>query len=412
MKLQTLTASVLFASWTLAGVVKRDALFLQGQPIDGKGKGAPILGGTDRQIDKANPANLGQQSTDSGTVPNLKWRFGDSKTRIYPGGWVREQVNDDLPASHDIAAAQQHLKKGAIRELHWHRVAEWGQVLFGRVLVSAVDENGRHQTTELDFGDIWYFPKGQAHTVQGLDDENEYLLAFDDANFDQAGTTFNLDDWLAKTPKSILAKSFGLPESTFDKLPERNPYIQNSTSGQGSKLRKVSGGAGDLSGDASYVYRTFQHAPEPAPGGAGQWWKIDSTNFPIAKTIASTYVVIEPLGVRELHWHPTSEEWLYFHEGEAQATVFTGNSNSRTFNFKPGDTAVFPDNSGHYIENTSATQNLTFIEIYKSERVADVSLTQWLALTPADIVADVLKIPVDVVQGLKKEKQVIVHGRQ
>lgn len=65
--------------------------------------------------------------------------------------------------------------------------AEWGQVLFGRVLVSAVDEKGRHQTTELGFGDIWYFPKGQAHTVQGLDDENEYLLAFDDADFDRAG---------------------------------------------------------------------------------------------------------------------------------------------------------------------------------------------------------------------------------
>jgi hypothetical protein len=65
---------------------------------------------------------LGQQSTDSGTVPNLKWRFSDSKTRIYPGGWVREQVDNDLPQSHDIAAAQQHLKKGAIRELHWHRV--------------------------------------------------------------------------------------------------------------------------------------------------------------------------------------------------------------------------------------------------------------------------------------------------
>lgn len=60
-------------------------------------------------------------------------------------------------------------------------------MLFGRVLISAVDENGRHQTTELGFGDIWYFPKGQAHTVQGLDDENEYLLAFDDADFDRAG---------------------------------------------------------------------------------------------------------------------------------------------------------------------------------------------------------------------------------
>lgn len=118
-------------------------------------------------------------------------------------------------------------------------------------------------------------------------------------------TTFNLDDWLAKTPKSIIAKSFGLPESVFDKIPDKTPYILNSTNGQASKFRKITGGAGELTGDASYVYRTLQHAPEPAPGGAGQWWKIDSTNFPIAKTIASTYVVIEPKGLRELHWHPT-----------------------------------------------------------------------------------------------------------
>lgn len=69
-----------------------------------------------------NPNNLGQQSTDAGTVPNLKWSFSDSKTKILKGGWVREQVVTDLPASHDIAGAQQHLKKGAIRELHWHKV--------------------------------------------------------------------------------------------------------------------------------------------------------------------------------------------------------------------------------------------------------------------------------------------------
>lgn len=50
-----------------------------------------------------------------------------------------------------------------------------------------------------------------------------------------------------------------------------------------------------------------------------------------------------------------SEEWLYFHEGEARATVFTGNSNSRTFNFKPGDTAVFPDNSGMFLPHMTPT---------------------------------------------------------
>jgi oxalate decarboxylase len=79
-------------------------------------------GGTNKELDLQNPDNLGQQPTDNGVVPNLKWSFSDSKTRLLKGGWVREQVIQDLPSSHDISGAQQHLVKGAIRELHWHKV--------------------------------------------------------------------------------------------------------------------------------------------------------------------------------------------------------------------------------------------------------------------------------------------------
>lgn len=69
-----------------------------------------------------------------------------------------------------------------------------------------------------------------------------------------------------------------------------------------------------------------------------------------------------------------------------------------------------PSDCSHYIENTSETEDLVWIEIYKSERVADISLTQWLALTPADIVAQVLKIPLDIAEGLKKEKQLLIQS--
>jgi oxalate decarboxylase len=62
----------------------------------------------------------------------------------------------------------------------------------------------------------------------------------------------------------------------------------------------------------------------------------------------------------------------------------------------------------HYIENTSDTEDLVWIEIYKSDRVADIPLTQWLALTPADIVAQTLKVPISFVEKLKKEKQVLI----
>ena len=104
-----------------------------------------------------------------------------------------------------------------------------------------------------------------------------------------------------------------------------------------------------------------------------------------------------------------AEEWLYFAQGHAQATVFLGGANARTFDFSAGDTAVFPDNSGHYVQNTSKNETLVWIELYKSDRVVDISLTQWLALTPPDIVASTLKVDESVVKLLKTVKQEIVR---
>ncbi|MCJ1325283.1 hypothetical protein MMC10_001945 [Thelotrema lepadinum] len=378
--------------------------FNQGQPSDGNGKGGPISGGTNKGLDLQNPANLGQESTDSGTVVNLKWSFSDSHTRLLNGGWVREQVITDLPASNDIAGAQQHLEKGAIRELHWHRVAEWGYVYKGQVAVSAVDENGRNQFETLDEGDIWYFPKGEAHVIQGLADENEYLLVFDDGNFDAAGTTFMVDNWITHTPKDILAKNFGVDASVFSTVPSPNPYILNAT----VNTESVSSPYGKLEGSSSYVYHASREQPTQAPGGGGTVHIVDSRNFPIATTIAASIVTLNPGALRELHWHPNAEEWLYFVSGDARATVFMGGATARTFDFTAGDTAVFPDNAGHYVENRSANNTLVWIEIYKSDRVIDISLTQWLALTPAPIVASVLKIPETVVKTLKAEKQLII----
>lgn len=68
---------------------------------------------------------------------------------------------------------------------------------------------------------------------------------------------------------------------------------------------------------------------------------------------------------------------------------------------------VFPDNSGHYIENVG-DEDLVYIELYKSDRVADIPLSQWLALTPSDIVASVLKLPLAVVEQIKTDKQVLI----
>lgn len=245
--------------------------------------------------------------------------MSDSKTRLLSGGWVREQVITDLPASKTIAGAQQHLTKGSYRELHWHRVAEWGYLYEGELLLSAVDENGENQVEKLQKGDIWYFPKGRAHGLQGLGDQNEYLLVFDDGNFDATGTTFMVDDWIAHTPRSILAQNFGLNESVFDSVPKSDPYSKSRIrpsapatppdlvavlKGKINSTEQTASPYGKLQGNSSYVYHLSQHQPKQVAGGGGSISIVDSTNFPIATTIASAVVTLKPGALRELHWHP------------------------------------------------------------------------------------------------------------
>lgn len=169
-----------------------------------------------------------------------------------------------------------------------------------------------------------------------------------------------VDDWIAHTPKDILAKNFGVNASVFDTVPATDPYIVKGDGNVKPALAPSPYGA--LTGNSSYVYHGSQIPATQAPGGGGTVQIIDSRNFPIAQTIAASIVTVEPRGLRELHWHPTvsiptdipnitltqsqASEWLYFHAGHAKATVFLGGSNARTFDFTAGDTAVFPDNAG------------------------------------------------------------------
>src|SRR6185503_5396205 len=111
-------------------------------------------------------------------------------------------------------------------ELHWHKAAEWAYVLYGSARITAVDQDGRNFVDDVGVGDLWYFPPGIPHSIQGLGpDGTEFLLVFDDGDFDE-DNTFLLSDWLKHIPPEVLAKNFGVPASTFANVPDPSPlYI-------------------------------------------------------------------------------------------------------------------------------------------------------------------------------------------
>src|SRR5438874_59933 len=107
------------------------------------GHGGTEPGPRNLERDRQNPDMLVPPSTDHGTLPNLRFSFSDSHMRLEPGGWTRQVTARELGVSKDIAGVNMRLNSGGVRELHWHKAAEWAYVLFGSARITAVDAEGR-----------------------------------------------------------------------------------------------------------------------------------------------------------------------------------------------------------------------------------------------------------------------------
>lgn len=214
------------------------------------------------------------------------------------------------------------LSPGGIRELHWHKEAEWAYVITGSCRVSILDEEGRLFIDDVSVGGLWYFPAGLPHSIQALQDGVEFLLVLDSGDFFE-NETFLITDWFNHTPRDVLAKNFGVSESAFDAL------------------------------------------------------------------------------------HPNADEWQYYHKGQGRMTVFASGGKARTFDYQAGDVGAVPFAMGHYIENTG-NETLTFLEMFRSDHYADVSLGQWMGVLPPKLVKAHLNLNDDVIAGLPRSKPLIV----
>jgi oxalate decarboxylase len=132
--------------------------------------------------------------------------------------------------------------------------------------------------------------------------------------------------------------------------------------------------------------------------------------LPASKMISAALVEVHPGGMRVLHWHPNTNEWQYYLEGQARMGVIAAPGRARTFDYQAGDVGYVPFALGHCIENTGTTP-LRFLMVFKSSYYADVSLNQGLALTPPERVKAQLKLDTQALAALHKEKNSVVPAR-
>jgi oxalate decarboxylase len=371
-------------------------------PVEGS-RGAPILGPRNPPREAQNPDGLQPPPTDRGALPNLKFSFADAHVKMREGGWSREVTQREMPIATTIAGVNMRLTAGGIRELHWHKEAEWSFMLAGQARITAVDTDGHNFVADVGPGDLWYFPEGIPHSIQGLQpDGAEFVLAFTSGAFSE-DSTFAITDMFAHMPKEALAKNFGVGESAFDRIPKEEKFIFQAAPPPPLQSDQVSNPQGFVPQDLKF--HLTQLAPRTSRGGAVRI--ADTSNFPISKNIAAALIDVDPGHIREIHWHPNADEWQYYISGKARMTVFAAEGRARTFDFQAGDVGYVPMSMPHFVENTGS-EPLRFLELFRTSHYTDVSLTQWMALTPHELVQAHLNLDDRMLDGLLKVKQPVV----
>jgi len=368
------------------------------------GKNESQPGPRNSALDQAEPDSVYPPETDAGGQPPFKYPFSFAHKRIEAGGWTRQVTVRDFPLSKKVAGVEMRLIAGGIRELHWHVGAEWAFMTAGSARITAVDPKGRAFVEDVHEGDLWLFPGGIPHSIQGLaPDGCQFLLVFDDGNFNEF-ETFLLTDWLHHTPRAVLAKNFNTPESTFDRVPTRELFIfpRDLPRPLEEERQQVIAETGAV--PSSFAFFASQMQPTKTTAG-GSVKIVDRANFP-ATNIAAAIVTLKPGGLRELHWHPNEDEWQYYVKGTGRMTVFSAGGHARTMDFHEGDVGYIERSMPHYIENLGDT-DLVFLEVFPTPDYQDISLAEWLAHTPARLVDQHIGTGEEFLRGIAKKEVVI-----
>jgi oxalate decarboxylase len=355
------------------------------QKVVGADRSKSDPGPANPALDAQNPDSTWPPGTDSKSlVKNFKYPFSFANKRTYEGGWSREVTIRELPVSKSLAGVNMRLTAGGVRELHWHTAGEWSLMLYGTARITAIDADGKSFVADVKKYDLWYFPTGIPHSIQGLGPDGcEFMLVFDDGNFSESETLL-LSDAMAHLPPEVLAKNFNVGEQALKNVPKQELFIfQMGVPGPLEADQKAAAGTLGKS-PQNFAFRTMEMPPTLQTKG-GDVRIVDSKKFKASTTVAMAMVTVHPGGMRELHWHPNGDEWQYYIAGKGRMTVVATGNLGRTMDFQEGDVGYVENTLLHYIENTGDT-DLIFLEMFKSSYYQDFSFSEWLAHTPPELV--------------------------
>ena len=335
-------------------------------------------------------------------LPTFKFELEKSAGKVIGGSVGREATVEQLPISKGIAGVSMILEPGVMRELHWHATAaEWAFVIDGRVRTTVIDPQGYAETNDFEPGDIWYFPRGHGHVLVCLGDEpSHFILIFDNGYFSEFGT-FSISDWIGHAPKPLLVEELRPAGIHLRQLPQRRSLLRPRPAPVGHNSRPTCKAAKSRRRRTSSACWPSRRTPIHK---GGREWRVDSTRFPISTTITGVVLDLEPGGLRELHWHPTSDEWQYVIEGQVSVTMFGSHGRFRTETLERGRRRLHPARLRPLDREHRQRRPAAILIGFNTGHYEAIDLSQWIAGNPVEILATNFGQPASVIEKFPKKR--------
>ena len=283
-------------------------------------------------------------------LPTFKFALEKSEGKVIGNSYGKEATVEQLPISKGIAGVSMRLEPGAMRELHWHATAaEWAFVDRGAGPHDGHRPAGERRDERLRAGRRLVLPArprpharmpGRQAVPLHPDLRQRLLLGVRHVQHHRLDRPH---------PQAAAGEELRPPRVDLRRVPEEGGVLRprgacrprsRPTPLQGRKLPPQ-----------THKYRLLADNRRIVIYKGGREWRVDSTKFPISKTITGVILDLEPGALRELHWHPTADEWQYVIEGKVSVTMFGSHGRYRTETLEKGDVGYIPQGYGHSIEN-------------------------------------------------------------
>jgi oxalate decarboxylase len=259
------------------------------------------------------------------------------------------------------------LKKGGVREPHWHpNAAELSYCLSGKAFMTIFGHGDTHNTFTLERDEIAFVPQEFLHHIENISEgETKFIVTFDHEKPEDIGISGST----GSIPNAALDYTFSAKSEFFAKI---NKPTQDILIGERSTIAKPE--SPSIPNPYKFNLKEAPKIQSKIQSKGGTVVLVNAYSFPILNGLACYSLVLRKGGVREPHWHPNAAELDYVIKGKARMTIFSPGGDIDTFEVGPDQIVFIPTAYFHYIENIG-DEELHFAVFFSCEKPQDIGIS-------------------------------------